>query len=121
MALTQDNPNGALFDTFNGTFTDQIHPNDVAVDLLTATVAGIRQMLACGKVHSVTLVKRYLDQIERHNHRGMKLNAVIATAPERDVVQQAKHLDQERAQGKVRGPMHGIPVIIKASEIPTTT
>ena len=91
------------------------------LDLLTATVADLRGLLDGREVHSVDLVKSYLKQIDRHNHKGMVLNAVISTAPEEDVFQQAVALDQERAEGKVRGPMHGIPVIIKASGIPAST
>lgn len=95
-----------------------ITTNRVPLDLLTATVADLRQLLSRGEMHSVDLIEVYLDQIHRHNHRGMELNAVICTAPKGFVVREAKRLDQERGEGKVRGPLHGIPVIIKASEIP---
>ena len=94
-----------------------ITTNRVPLDLLTATVADLRQLLTRGETHSVDLIEGYFDQIHRHNHRGMKLNAVISTSPKEIVVREAKRLDQERAEGKVRGPLHGIPVIIKASEI----
>ena len=87
------------------------------IDLLTATVADLRQMFATGEVRSVDLVKNYLGHIERHNHKGMNLNAVISTAPEEDIVARAQELDQERAAGHARGPMHGIPVIIKVREL----
>ena len=93
-------------------------PKDVYLDFLTATVADLRQLLARREVNSVDLVKGYLDQIDRHNHQGMHLNAVISIAPEDDIIQQAAALDRERADGKVRGPMHGIPVIIKVSDVP---
>lgn len=99
----------------------QKHPNGFGLHLLTATVGDLRQLLTRGEVHSVDLVKTYLDQIDRHNHKAMKLNAVISTAPEKDVLQQAVDLDQEQAEGRVRGPMHGIPVIIKVSEVPAST
>lgn len=102
-------------------FFCQKYPNDLELDLLTATVGDLRQLLTRGKVHSVDLVKNYLDQINRHNHKGMELNAVISTAPEEDVLQKAVDLDRERAEGRVRGSMHGIPVIIKVSEVPTST
>ncbi len=93
----------------------------VRLDLLTATVADLRQLLVGGEVNSVDLVKRYLNQIDRHNHKGMVLNAVISIAPEEDVLEQARTLDDERAGGILRGQMHGIPVIIKASEVPALT
>ena len=91
------------------------YSNDVYLDFLTATVADLRQLLARREVSSSDLVKGYLKQIDRHNHKGMRLNAVISIAPERDILRQADALDQERAEGRVRGPMHGIPVIIKVS------
>ena len=93
------------------------YPKDVNLDLLTATVADLRQLLAHGKVSSSDLVKRYLKQIDKHNLKGMRLNAVISIAPEKDILWQADALDQERAEGKIRGPMHGIPVIIKVSDV----
>ena len=92
------------------------YSKDVYLDFLTATVADLRQLLARREVSSRELVKGYLKQIDRHNHKGMRLNAVISIAPERDILRQAYALDQERAEGKVRGPMHGIPVIIKVSD-----
>ena len=101
-------------------FSCQKHPTGVNLDVLTATVADLRHLLARGEIHSVDLIKVYLDQIDRHNHKGMELNAVISTAPEEVVFQQAIILDQERAEGSLRGPMHGIPVIIKVSEVPTS-
>lgn len=99
----------------------QKNTNGLELDLLTATVGDLRQFLTRGEVNSVDLVKKYLDQIDRHNHRGMMLNAVISTAPEEIVLRQALNLDRERAEGRVRGPMHGIPVIIKVGEVPIST
>ena len=96
-------------------------PKDVRLDVLTATVENLRQLLACRNVSSVDLVKAYLKQIDKHNHKGMRLNAVISVAPEKDIFQQAVALDRERAEDKVRGPMHGIPVIIKASNVLIST
>ena len=93
------------------------YPNDVYLNVLTATVADLSQLLARRKVSSVDLVKGYLRQIDKHNHKGMRLKAVISIAPEQDVLQQAGALDRERAEGKIRGPMHGIPVIIKVSDV----
>ena len=93
------------------------YPEDVRIDFLTATVADLRQLLDRRKVSSVDLVEGYLKQIDKHNHKGMQLNAVISIAPEQDILQQARALDRERVEGKIRGPMHGIPVIIKVSDV----
>ena len=55
----------------------------------------------------------YLQQIEKHNHAGAKLNAIIATAEREVVVTRAAALDEERKGGNLRGPLHGIPIIVK--------
>ena len=111
-------PPGRLFES--GRIQD-ITTTRVPPDLLTATVADLRQLLTSGLIRSVDLVKLYSDQIDRHDRKGMELNAVISTAPKEFVVREADRLDQERAEGKVRGPLHGIPVIIKASKIPPSS
>ena len=95
---------------------DLEYPTDARLDILTATVADLSQLLARRKVSSVDLVKGYLGQIDKHNHEGMRLKAVISIAPEQDVLRQAGALDRERAEGRVRGALHGIPVIIKVSD-----
>jgi len=53
----------------------------------------------------------YLERIERIDRRGPALNSVIETNP--DAVSIAEALDRERKQGRVRGPLHGVPVLIK--------
>lgn len=70
-----------------------------------------------GHLCSEDLVKCFLDQIERHNNRGLKLNAILSVCPREVAISQAKALDEERRQGKVRGELHGIPVIIKVRDI----
>ncbi|MCB0274965.1 MAG: amidase [Calditrichaeota bacterium] len=57
------------------------------------------------------VVRAYLERIERIDRNGPKLNSVICLNPE--ALQIAIALDQELAAGKSRGPMHGIPVLLK--------
>ena len=85
----------------------------VHIDVLTATAAELQSLLEDGKISSLDLVEIYLDQIEKHNHRGMKLHAIIEIAPKPDVIERARQLDQERKVNGPRGAMHGIPVIVK--------
>lgn len=59
------------------------------------------------------LVKLHLDQIEAHNRNGLNLNAVITTAPWGDILALAEQLDRERAEKGMRGPLHGIPILVK--------
>ncbi|KAI1345301.1 hypothetical protein F5Y01DRAFT_300881 [Xylaria sp. FL0043] len=83
-------------------------------DPLVASASDLQELLDAGKVTSEDLVNVYLDQIKRHNRFGMRLNAIIATADRDSALQAARALDQERRSSGKRGPLHGIPVVIKA-------
>ena len=82
----------------------------MAINPLTATAAELQAKLTDNSTTSQRLVKIYLDQIARHNGY---LKAVIATAPESLLEKAAAELDNERACGIVRGPLHGIPFLAK--------
>jgi len=79
--------------------------------------------LAAGRTTSHKLVQAYLARIARIDRAGPALHSVIATDP--DALAEADRLDRERRQGHVRGPLHGIPVLVKdnietAGRLPTT-
>jgi len=76
-------------------------------DVLTATAVELQNLLQDGKITSVKIVAVYQRHIEKYNP---KLRAIISTQP--NVMKMAQALD-ERQQGKIRGPLHGIPIIIK--------
>ncbi len=76
-----------------------------------ATVEGLQAGLAAGHWTSAELVRRYQTRIRTLDQSGPTLNAVIELNPEAMAI--AKALDAERKAGKVRGPLHGIPVLIK--------
>jgi amidase len=80
---------------------------------LTATVGDLRQLLENRSTTSVEVVETYLDQIAKYNHAGPKLNALASVAPRHVALQQALLLDAERAAGQTRGPLHGIPFVVK--------
>ncbi|KUJ14326.1 amidase-like protein [Mollisia scopiformis] len=82
-------------------------------NVLTATAAELQQSLTIGTLTSVQIVETYLAQIEKHNHAGAHLNAVISVAPRELALKQAAKLDQERQEGKTRSPFHGLPIIVK--------
>ncbi len=63
------------------------------------------------KITSERITSLYLQHIEDINKNGVQLNAVIEVNP--DALNIAKAMDEERKKGKVRGPLHGIPVLIK--------
>ena len=71
----------------------------------------LQAQMAAGKATSVDLVQAYLKRIAAMDRTGPTLRAVIALNP--DALAQARALDAERKAGHVRGPLHGIPVLIK--------
>ena len=92
------------------------------IDLETAGVAELQEAMGSGLLTSEALVRGYLDRIERYDRRGPAVHAVRLVAP--DAVEQARASDDARARGEVRGPLHGIPVLIKdnidVAGLPTT-
>ncbi|MEO8803906.1 MAG: amidase [Rudaea sp.] len=76
-----------------------------------ASVAQLQQQMAKGELTSHALVKLYLDRIAALDKTGPAINAIIEINP--DAMKIADELDAERKHGKVRGPLHGIPVLIK--------
>jgi amidase len=78
--------------------------NEVTIDIL-------QQKMQSKEFTSRYITEQYLRRIENIDKSGPKLNAVIEINP--DALTIADAMDRERAAGKVRGPMHGIPVLIK--------
>jgi amidase len=76
-----------------------------------------------GTRSSEEAVKAYLKRIAEIDDSGPMLNAVLALNP--DALKEAKKLDRERREGKIRGPLHGVPILLKdnieaAGPMPTT-
>jgi hypothetical protein len=82
-------------------------------DLYNTSTVQLQQLLDAGSLTSVKAVTAYLDQIARHNTAGLKLHAVIDTPPRPLVLKLAQALDDERAHQGARGPLHGVPVLVK--------
>ncbi len=80
-------------------------------ELEEATVARLSQRLESGQDTASSLVEKYLTRINLIDHSGPKINSVIELNP--DALAIAKRLDNERRAGHVRGPLHGIPIVIK--------
>ncbi|MEH6438278.1 amidase [Massilia sp. DD77] len=79
--------------------------------ILDAGVKEQQEAMAAGKLSAHALVSRYLARINAIDRAGPRINAVIETNP--DALRIAAELDRERAAGKLRGPLHGIPVLLK--------
>ncbi|KAI0206452.1 putative amidase [Astrocystis sublimbata] len=82
-----------------------------SIDVLNATVAGLRTQLESGNLTSVQIVSDYLAQIEKHNTNGLGVRGIISVAPRKSVISQAESLDAERRSKGPRGPFHGIPIV----------
>ncbi|RZJ72677.1 MAG: amidase, partial [Flavobacterium sp.] len=80
-------------------------------DLNEVTVLQLQELMQNGKQSAKSLTKMYLKRIEEIDQKGPKLNAVIELNPEAIAI--ATALDAERKAGKIRGPLHGIPILIK--------
>jgi amidase len=76
-----------------------------------ASVAQLESRMASGELTSHALVQAYLDRIAAIDKSGPTLDSVIEINPE--ALKVADALDAERKAGKIRGPLHGIPVLIK--------
>lgn len=77
----------------------------------TGDFSHLRQQLVTGVFSTRELVEHYLQRIQALNRQGPCLGAVLETEPE--ALLKAKALDDERAAGRVRGPLHGIPLLVK--------
>ena len=75
------------------------------------TVADLRLAMEKGQLRSKDITQLYLKRIEQIDKNGPVLNAILELNP--DALSIAERLDQEREQGNVRGPLHGIPVVLK--------
>jgi amidase len=88
------------------------HPSTAA--LATSDAAHLARQLAAGTLTSVALVTALLDRIaavDSTDGDGPGIGSVLAVAA--DALEQARRLDRERAEGQIRGPLHGLPVLVK--------
>ena len=82
-----------------------------AFELDEITIAELQSGMSAGKYTAHSLARQYLDRIADIDKQGPAINSVIELNP--DALSIASDLDTERKAGHVRGPLHGIPVLIK--------
>ena len=87
------------------------HPPPAPGELDEQTIADLQQRMAAGQDSARSLVEKYLARIEALDRQGPALHALIELNPEAAAI--ADRLDAERRAGKVRGPLHGIPIVVK--------
>lgn len=76
-----------------------------------ASIADLQEAMRSGRHTSRTITEAYLERIRNVDREGPAVNSVIELNP--DAIAIADKLDQERKAGQVRGPLHGIPILIK--------
>src|SRR6185436_2441039 len=99
--------------------TSATRPAATPFTVVEASIPEIQAAMASGKLTSRELVTQYLVRIALYEDR---LNATLAVNAK--ALEEADQLDRERRQGKLRGPLHGIPVALKdnvhTTNMPTT-
>ena len=97
-------------------------PASKPVNIETATIADLQTAFADGSLTSVKLVHAYMKRIEAYDKHGPTINTVITFNSK--ALDEAKKCDAERKAGKSRGPLHGIPIVLKDNyntfDMPTT-
>jgi Asp-tRNA(Asn)/Glu-tRNA(Gln) amidotransferase A subunit family amidase len=80
-------------------------------DVFEKSIVDLLAAQRIGTVTSRDLVEKYLARIRAYDQQGPRLNAMIALNPR--ALDEADALDAERRAGRVRGPLHGIPIVVK--------
>src|SRR6202045_1955002 len=92
-------------------FTFTVRSDDIPTKHNEATIAQLQAEMASGKLTSKDLTREYIARILALDQGGPGVNAIIELNP--DALAMAKRADKLRKQGKVLGPLHGIPVLLK--------
>lgn len=79
--------------------------------LQEASITQLQQLMEQGQETAVSIASQYMRRIAQLDQQGPQLRSVIECNP--DAIAIAMQLDSERAAGHIRGPLHGIPVLIK--------
>lgn len=95
----------------DGTPTAPALPAAPALDLAEADIGNLQARMRDGTLTSRMITEWYLARIAAVDDAGPTLNAVIAMNP--DALRIADQLDEERRAGRLRGPLHGVPILLK--------
>ncbi len=90
---------------------EPVAPPKPAFTLEETTLADLQRRMASGELSARAIAQQYLDRIAAIDKAGPQLSAIIELNP--DALTIADAMDAERKAGKVRGPLHGIPVLLK--------
>src|SRR5687767_7677328 len=99
--------------------TNSAPRNDAPFSVVEATIPDMQKAMREGRTSSRQMVEQYLQRIALYEDQ---LNAVMAVNPK--ALEEAERLDHEHKAGKIRGPLHGIPIALKdnihTTDMPTT-
>src|ERR1043166_4634474 len=97
-------------------------PRTTPVEVVEKSIPELADAMESGSVTSRALVQAYFARIDAYDHAGPALNAMIALNPR--ALDEADALDRERSTRGPRGPLHGIPIVVKdnydTADMPTT-
>ena len=93
-------------------FADDLEePLPGGIKLQDATISQLQAAMAGGRLSARSLVERYLARIRKLDQHGPHVNSVIELNPDAATI--AEQLDEERRRKGPRGPLHGIPILLK--------
>jgi amidase len=96
---------------WHGTVESVHAKTQVPFRLMETTIRETQAALDAGTITSEDLVRLYLARIDAYDKRGPAINAMIRLNP--NAIADARALDAERRRGRSRGPLHGVPVVLK--------
>ncbi len=94
-----------------GTSSESDVGGGTGFDVAEQSISDLATALDSGEVTSRELVAAFLARIETFDQQGPALNAMVVINP--NAFRDADALDAERSAGRVRGPLHGIPIVVK--------
>lgn len=100
-----------MFFALSAFFTLLVSPARAQVEVVGATISDLQDAMASGRATSGEITAAYLARIAAYDRSGPGINAMVWLNP--DAIAQAESLDRERAERGARGPLHGIPIILK--------
>jgi amidase len=80
-------------------------------ELEEASIMQLQEWMRSGRFSSEALTRLYLERIRQMDEAGPEINAIIEANP--DALAIAAAMDRERRDGRIRGPLHGVPIVIK--------
>ena len=86
-------------------------PAEPRFDLEELTIGDLQQRMQAGQESARSIAQKYLARIDAIDRNGPSLRSVLEVNP--DALAIADSLDAERTSGHVRGPLHGVPILLK--------